>query len=63
MLVFAAERLVQPLAGWLAQQLRADGVEHLHTHFISTPADVAELAAHTALASVLLNLDEFITRE
>ena len=31
-------------AGWLAVQLRRDGVEHLHTHFISTPADVAELA-------------------
>jgi glycosyltransferase involved in cell wall biosynthesis len=30
-------------AGWLAGQLRADGVQHLHTHFISRPADVAEL--------------------
>ncbi len=30
-------------AGWLAQQLQADGVQHLHTHFLSTPADVAEL--------------------
>jgi glycosyltransferase involved in cell wall biosynthesis len=28
-------------AGWLAGQLRDDGVEHLHAHFISTPADVA----------------------
>lgn len=32
-------------AGWLAQQLRDDGIDHLHTHFISTPTDVAELAA------------------
>ncbi len=31
-------------AGWLAGQMRNDGVEHLHTHFISTPADVAALA-------------------
>ena len=35
-------------AGWLAGQLRADGVDHLHTHFISTPADVAELVAGLA---------------
>ena len=35
-------------AGWLAAQLREDGVEHLHTHFISTPADVAELAGRMA---------------
>lgn len=32
-------------AGWLAGQLREDGVAHLHTHFISTPADVAELVS------------------
>jgi glycosyltransferase involved in cell wall biosynthesis len=32
-------------AGWLARQLADDGVAHLHAHFISTPADVAELAA------------------
>ena len=32
-------------AGWLAAQLRDDGVGHLHTHFISTPADVAELVS------------------
>jgi glycosyltransferase involved in cell wall biosynthesis len=32
-------------AGWLAEQLRIDGVTHLHTHFISTPADIAELAS------------------
>lgn len=32
-------------AGWLAAQLRDDGIAHLHTHFIATPADVAELAA------------------
>jgi len=32
-------------AGWLAGRMRADGVEHLHTHFISAPADVAELVA------------------
>jgi glycosyltransferase involved in cell wall biosynthesis len=32
-------------AGWLAAQLRRDGVEHLHTHFISKPADIAQLAA------------------
>jgi len=37
-------------AGWLAGQLRADGVRHLHTHFISEPADVAELVSRlTAL--------------
>ena len=32
-------------AGWLAAQLRDDGVQHLHSHFISSPADVAALAA------------------
>ncbi len=32
-------------AGWLAQRMQRDGVEHLHTHFISAPADVAELAS------------------
>jgi glycosyltransferase involved in cell wall biosynthesis len=32
-------------AGWLAEQLRHDGVTHLHTHFISTPSDVAELVS------------------
>ena len=32
-------------AGWLAAQLRADGVEHLHSHFISSPADIAEMVA------------------
>lgn len=32
-------------AGWLAGQMRADGVGHLHTHFISRPADVAELVS------------------
>lgn len=37
-------------AGWLAVQLREDGVGHLHTHFISMPADVAEsVCALTAL--------------
>ncbi len=30
-------------AGWLAMQLRDDGVEHLHSHFIAAPADIAEL--------------------
>ncbi len=35
-------------AGWLAQQLRRDGAAHLHAHFISTPADVAVLAARLA---------------
>lgn len=35
-------------AGWLAGQLRDDGVQHLHTHFISTPADVAELVSRIA---------------
>lgn len=33
------------MAGWLAQQLRNDGIGHLHTHFISSPADIAELVA------------------
>jgi glycosyltransferase involved in cell wall biosynthesis len=32
-------------AGWLAGQMRADGVAHLHTHFIARPADVAELVS------------------
>lgn len=32
-------------AGWLAAQLRDDGVAHLHSHFIAEPADVALLAA------------------
>ena len=32
-------------AGWLVGQLRQDGVAHLHTHFISTPADVSELVS------------------
>jgi glycosyltransferase involved in cell wall biosynthesis len=31
-------------AGWLSAQLQHDGVEHLHSHFISSPADVAQLA-------------------
>ncbi|CAD5373917.1 Glycosyltransferase [Rubrivivax sp. A210] len=35
-------------AGWLAQQLARDGVQHLHTHFISSPADVAELVKRIA---------------
>lgn len=35
-------------AGWLAGQLRDDGVQHLHTHFISAPADVAELVSRLA---------------
>ncbi len=30
-------------AGWLAVQLRDDGVQHLHSHFISSPADIAQL--------------------
>ena len=33
-------------AGWLAGQLRHDGVEHLHTHFIASPADLAEIVSH-----------------
>jgi len=32
-------------AGWLAGQMHHDGVAHLHTHFISSPADVAELVS------------------
>ena len=32
-------------AGWLARQLRADGVRHLHTHFIATSADISELVS------------------
>ncbi len=32
-------------AGWLAAQLKRDGVAHLHTHFISRPADIAQLAS------------------
>lgn len=32
-------------AGWLSVQMQRDGVAHLHSHFISQPADVAQLAA------------------
>ena len=32
-------------AGWLAAQLQDDGVTHLHSHFISLPADIAELCS------------------
>ncbi len=32
-------------AGWLANQLRRDRIGHLHSHFISSPADIAELVA------------------
>ncbi len=35
-------------AGWLAVQMQRDGVAHLHSHFISAPADIAELAAALA---------------
>jgi glycosyltransferase involved in cell wall biosynthesis len=35
-------------AGWLAQQLRRDGVRHLHAHFISRPGDIAQLASRLA---------------
>ena len=32
-------------AGWLAHNLQRKGIRHLHTHFISRPADIAELVA------------------
>lgn len=32
-------------AGWLAVRLRKDGVQHLHSHFISSPADIAALVS------------------
>lgn len=32
-------------AGWLAAQLQADGVAHLHAHFIAQPADIAQLVS------------------
>jgi glycosyltransferase involved in cell wall biosynthesis len=32
-------------AGWLAARLRRDGVAHVHAHFASEPAGVAELAS------------------
>ena len=32
-------------AGWLAAQLRRDGVGHLHVHFINGPTDIAQLAS------------------
>lgn len=35
-------------SGWLAARLQEDGVSHLHSHFIATPADVAEGAARLA---------------
>ncbi|MBP6764919.1 MAG: glycosyltransferase [Rubrivivax sp.] len=36
------------LGGWLAAQLRNDGVAHLHAHFIHTPAEVAAAASTLA---------------
>jgi glycosyltransferase involved in cell wall biosynthesis len=49
-LAYALRRGAQGLrdftrAGWLAAQLRDDGVPHLHSHFISTPGDIAELSS------------------
>jgi glycosyltransferase involved in cell wall biosynthesis len=49
-LAHAAGRGLQGLAdfaraGWLAVQLRDDGVAHLHSHFIALPADIAALVA------------------
>ena len=35
-------------AGWLAQKLAKAGVRHLHTHFASSPAGVAELVSKLA---------------
>ncbi len=35
-------------AGWLAAQLKQDGVAHLHAHFISRSADIAQLASRLA---------------
>ena len=35
-------------AAWLADRLRRDGVGHLHTHFISQPADLAELVSEVS---------------
>ncbi len=32
-------------AGWLAYEMRRDGVMHLHSHFISEPADIADLVS------------------
>lgn len=32
-------------AGWLSVQLDQDGIDHVHAHFINTPADVAELVS------------------
>ena len=32
-------------AGWLAHNLQRKGIQHLHTHFISRPADIAELVS------------------
>lgn len=36
-------------AGWLVRALRRAGIGHLHTHFISRPADVAELVARLGI--------------
>ncbi len=35
-------------AGWLAAQMKQDGVAHLHAHFISRSADIAQLASRLA---------------
>jgi len=42
------ELLRTNVAFWLAQELRLDGVTHLHAHFGSVPSTVAWYAAHLA---------------
>lgn len=49
----AAQAAARGRAGWrafvragaLAARMRRDGISHLHTHFISEPADIAQLAS------------------
>lgn len=43
-----AELVRTNVAFWLAQELRLDGVTHLHAHFGSLPSTVAWYAAHLA---------------
>ena len=36
-------------AGWLVRHLQRSGIGHLHTHFISRPADIGELVSRLGL--------------
>ena len=49
-------------AGWLARQLEIDGVAHLHTHFISMPADIAALAARLSARPFSISASDELLR-